>query len=138
MLPGLFSCDLKIGQRERFPGDPWPHFPPVPSWHWMHSIGCEAGLCRSRPINRDPWPFEVEWIDMPAPPATEQKPHGRSSRQVLKAEGASPDATDREPGAITCSDVGPMSAGQPADAGPQGKLFAPWFRRCGVNPECET
>lgn len=34
--------------------------------------------------------------------------------------------------------VGPMGTRQPADAGPQGELFAPWFRRCGVNPECEA
>jgi hypothetical protein len=57
MLPGLFSCDLKIGQRERFPGDPWPHFPPSPQLHWMHSSectgherGCTNGLCRSKPL----------------------------------------------------------------------------------------
>lgn len=128
MLPGLFSCDLKIGQRERFPGDPWPHFPASPTWHWMHTTECGApnhiGSCLSRPIKRDPWPDEVEWISSPAPATNEQKPHGRRSRQVLKAEGASPDATDRDSGVITSSGVGPTSVGQPADAGPQSDLFA--------------
>lgn len=124
MLPGLFSCDLKIGQWERFPGDPRPHFPPSPTWRWMHSTGCEASLSSSRPIKRDPWPDEVEWISWLAPATNEQKPHGRRSRQVLKAEGASPDATDRDSGVITSSGVGPTSIGQPADAGPQSDLFA--------------
>lgn len=52
-------------------------------------------------------------------------PEGRDSQQVLKAEGASPDATDREIPAMASPGVGPMGAGQPADAGPDGDQFLP-------------
>lgn len=108
MLPGLFSCNLKIGQRERFPGDPWPHFPPSPSWHWMHSTGCEAGLCRSRPVRRERFEIEPDWISMPAPHRADQTP--------------SPQAAG-----IDRVSVGSVPARQPADAGPpsgQRVLFA--------------
>jgi len=116
MLPGLFSCDLKIGQRERFPGDPWPHFQTSPQLHWMHSSaclgderGCTNGLCRSKRLPsgfRDPQHLEP------------------NSQQVLKAERASADATARETSAYRSPGVGPMGVRQPADAGPQGVLFA--------------
>lgn len=102
MLPGLFSCDLKIGQRERFPGDPWPHFPASPSWHWMHSTGCDAGLFRSRPAVRQRCEIEADWVNIDVTP--------------------SPQAAG-----IDRADVGPMRARQPADAGPpegQRQLFA--------------
>lgn len=112
MLPGLFSCDLKIGQRERFPGDPWPHFPPSPTWHWMHTTECgspnHVGSSLSWPIKREPWPFEVEWIDVPTQPRANQTP--------------SPQAAG-----TTSPSVGSMGARQPADAGPpteQCELFA--------------
>jgi hypothetical protein len=45
---------------------------------------------------------------------------GRNSQHVLKAEGASPDATDRENCANTSPDGGPMGAGQAAAAAPTG------------------
>ncbi len=116
MLPGLFSCDLKIGQRERFPGDPWPHFPPSPQLHWMHSSacvaderGCTHGLCFSKRLPagcRDTQHLEP------------------TSQQVLKAERASADATAREFSVYRSPGVGPMGARQPADAGPQRELFA--------------
>ncbi len=116
MLPGLFSCDLKIGQRERFPDDPWPHFAPSPQIHWMHSSecvanehGCAFGLCRSMRL-----PAGLRDIKHPEP----------NSQQVLKAERASADATAREISAYRSPRVGAMGARQPADAGPQGELFA--------------
>lgn len=97
MLPGLFSCDLKIGQRERFPGDPWPHFPPSPQLHWMHSStcmaderGCTHGLCFSKRLPTS---------------CRDQTP----TKAVV--------ADDRP-------SVGSMGARQPADAGPQCELFA--------------
>ena len=43
---------------------------------------------------------------------------GPGSQQVLKAEAARPDATDRETPDTASPGVGPMGAGQPADAGP--------------------
>lgn len=46
----------------------------------------------------------------------------QDSQQVLKAEAATPDATDREPPAIGSPDGGPMGAGQPAAAGPVGDI----------------
>jgi predicted phage-related endonuclease len=42
----------------------------------------------------------------------------RGTQQVLKAEAATPDATDRVGPAISSPCVGTMGAGQPADAGP--------------------
>ena len=50
----------------------------------------------------------------PAPDTSE----GLASQQVLKAEAAWPDATAREATATGGPGVGPMGAGQPADAGP--------------------
>lgn len=41
----------------------------------------------------------------------------RGSQHVVKAEGASPDATDRETPAMQRPGVGPTGTGQPADAG---------------------
>jgi hypothetical protein len=105
MLPGLFSCNLKIGQRERFPGDPWPHFPASPSWHYMHSTCCDVGLCSWRPAHRERSQIEPDWISMPAPARADQTP----SPQAAGIDRAS---------------VGSMPDWQPADAGPQGELFA--------------
>lgn len=137
MLPEIFSY-LGIGAKERFPGDPAAHQEPWAAWFWMHTTACgspnhigswsdrQMGAYRFVPADRLTWP-EADWIFMSAPPATKQKPHGRNSRQDLKAEGASSDASDRGPGAVTCSGIGPTSAGQPADAGPlagQYQLFA--------------
>jgi regulator of replication initiation timing len=52
--------------------------------------------------------------DLQGPEDTPQQ----DSQQVLKAEAATPDATDREPPAIGSPVGGPMGAGQPAAAGP--------------------
>jgi hypothetical protein len=46
----------------------------------------------------------------------------RGLQQVLKAEAATPDATDRSTPATASPGVGPMGAGQPADAGPAGNV----------------
>lgn len=46
----------------------------------------------------------------------------RGLQQVLKAEAATPDATDRSTPATASPSVGSMGAGQPADAGPAGKV----------------
>lgn len=46
---------------------------------------------------------------------------GSGSQQVLKAEAATPDATDRETPADASPVGGPMGAGQPAAAGPVGE-----------------
>ncbi len=45
----------------------------------------------------------------------------QDSQHVLKAEAARPDATDREEPATASPGVGPMGAGQPADAGSAGR-----------------
>jgi hypothetical protein len=47
-------------------------------------------------------------------------PEGRSPQHVLKAEGASPDATDRGICANASPGGGPMGAGQAAAAAPAG------------------
>lgn len=68
-------------------------------------------------------------------------PPGRGAQQVLKAEAAKPDATGRVVPPITASPgVGPMGAGQAADAAPTGAVrFALWsdgaleIRRTGVD-----
>lgn len=46
----------------------------------------------------------------------------RGLQQVLKAEAATPEATDRSTPATASPGVGPMGAGQPADAGPAGNV----------------
>ena len=51
-------------------------------------------------------------------------PRGRTSQQVLKAEGHGPDATDRERSANASPDGGPMGAEQPAAAGLDGAKAA--------------
>lgn len=52
-------------------------------------------------------------------PAQAEAPNtpARDSQQVLKAEAATPDATDRDAPVTTSPSVGSMGAGQPADAG---------------------
>jgi hypothetical protein len=50
---------------------------------------------------------------------------GRSPQHVLKAEGASPDATDRGTCANASPGGGPMGAGQAAAAAPVGVLGTP-------------
>lgn len=59
--------------------------------------------------------------EAPKPKATEFTA-GLDSQQVLKAEAATPDATDRDAPATTSPVGGPMGAGQPAAAGPAGEL----------------
>jgi hypothetical protein len=54
------------------------------------------------------------------PPAS--IPEEPGPQQVLKAEGASPDATDRGAPDMRSPRVGATGAGQPADAGPAGGL----------------
>lgn len=56
----------------------------------------------------------------PPPEFTE----GQRPQQVLKAEPATADATDRGAAANTSPGVGPMGAGRPADAGPIGGSLA--------------
>lgn len=50
-------------------------------------------------------------------------PEGRDSQQVLKAEAATPDATDRDAPADASPVGGPMGVGQPAAAGPAEALL---------------
>lgn len=52
-----------------------------------------------------------------------QIPEGQDSQQVLKAEGESPDATDRDASADASPRVGAMGAGQAADAAPAAELL---------------
>jgi len=62
------------------------------------------------------------------PTTEEQHP-----KQVLKAEPATADATDRGTAADTSPGVGPMGAGQPADAGPAWAFCA----KCNNPDRCE-
>lgn len=92
MLPGLFSCDLKIGQRERFPGDPWPHFPPSPTWHWMHTTECGSpnhiGSSTSRPTVRQPFPADLDTLFASLPAASPSQPRPAAMQAVLFPETA--------------------------------------------------
>lgn len=54
-----------------------------------------------------------------------QHSEAQDSQQVLKAEPATADATDRDAPAITSPSVGSMGAGQPADAGPVAGVTTP-------------
>lgn len=62
-----------------------------------------------------------EKLDAEQAARTEITPE-RGLQQVLKAEAATPDATDRSAPAIASPSVGSMGAGQPADAGPAGNV----------------
>jgi hypothetical protein len=81
MLPGIFTY-LGVGKVARFPGDPWPHLNSAPAWYWMHATGCSAGLFRSLPVARQPWPVDIEWFEIPATPAPMPAPQSE-----LFAEG---------------------------------------------------
>jgi hypothetical protein len=108
MLPGLFSC-MPFAKKPRFEGDPWPTFPHTPTWYWMHTTECGSpnhlGSFKSLPVDRQPWPDDIDWIYMPAPRRAERTP--------------SPQAAG-----IDRPSVGSMGARHPADAGPQRELFA--------------
>lgn len=115
MLPAMFDY-LGIGKVERFPGDPYARQAPWAAWFWMHTAECgtpdHIGSSRSKSIPVALRDHELE---------------RRHSQQVLKAEAARPDATDRESAAITSPRASAMGAGQPAGAGPIGgqtELFA--------------
>jgi hypothetical protein len=115
MLPGMFDY-LGIGKVERFPGDPYAHQEPWAAWFWMHTTECgspnHVGSYKAWTIPRA---------------LRDQNTTERHPQQVLKAERPGADATDRGHAAITSPGVGPMGAGQPADAGPvagQRELFA--------------
>jgi len=62
---------------------------------------------------------DAERFGEPASPGGSITPP-RGSQHVLKAEAARPDATDRETPATASPVGGPMGAGQPAAAGPNG------------------
>jgi hypothetical protein len=76
MLPGLFS-PMPFAKKPRFEGDPWPTFPHSPSWHWMHTTECGSpnhiGSAKSMPVDRQPWPAEIEWLTIPAAQPAAQK-----------------------------------------------------------------
>ena len=73
----------------------------------------------------------------------------RDSQQVLKAEAATPDATDRDAPVTASPSVGSMGAGQPADAGATGDTLmllrdalaltkyaaAPFFSKFSTHPK---
>lgn len=75
MLPGLFSA-MPFAKKPRFPGDPWPSFAHSPTWFWMHSTGCEAGLYRARPVTRQAFPADLDalFVSMPAATPTQPRP----------------------------------------------------------------
>ena len=68
----------------------------------------------------------VNAAQAPAPVALPAEPDtpAQGSQPVLKAEAATPDATDRDTPVTTSPGVGSMGAGQPADAGPAGAVDA--------------
>lgn len=61
---------------------------------------------------------ELHGIEYRAPVAAEPNFEAQDSQQVLKAEPATADATDRDAPVITSPSVGSMGAGQAADAAP--------------------
>lgn len=43
-------------------------------WVWFHVDSCRKGSWISMPVDRQPWPDFIEWIDMPVaqPPAQKE------------------------------------------------------------------
>lgn len=83
------------------------------------SAGGQVDGCRAPESQPDgcSGPVPQDQTSLPASPTSE----GPSHQQVLKAEGASPDATDRVAPANTSPVGGPMGAGQAAAAAPAGE-----------------
>ncbi|MGN6518545.1 MAG: hypothetical protein ACTHK2_03870 [Dokdonella sp.] len=101
MLPGIFTYIVR--EKERFPGDPWPHMLPArQDWYWMHSNACREAaqgtpyasvLCTDKHIAQ----ALRDHLTPPKPVVGDDRPS-----------------------------VGSVGARQPADAGPlvQRELFA--------------
>jgi hypothetical protein len=87
MLPGLFS-PMPFAKKPRFEGDPWATFPHSPTWFWMHATGCDAGLCRARPIVRQPFPADLDTLFVSLPAASPSQPRPAAMQAVLFPETA--------------------------------------------------
>lgn len=83
--------------------------------------GGQADGCRAPESHPDgcSGPVTQDHTSLPASPTT-QYSEGQDGRQVLKAEGDGPDATDRANTATASPSVGSMGSGQAADAAPAG------------------
>jgi len=36
------------------------------AWYWLHVEACRKGSFIAMPVDRQPWPAEIEWFDIPA------------------------------------------------------------------------
>jgi hypothetical protein len=53
----------------------------VPMWHWLHAETCRKGSFIALPVDRQPWPAEIEWFEVksPEPPAQAELFQGSAS-----------------------------------------------------------
>lgn len=82
MLPAMFTY-LGVGKKERFPGDPWPLLNSPPAWYWMHAGGCSAGLFRSIPMARQPFPADLDALFVSLPAAQPDQPRATALQSAL-------------------------------------------------------
>lgn len=87
MLPGIFTY-LGVGKVARFPGDPWPLQNSAPTWYWMHATGCTAGLYRSRPMKRAPFPADLDELFASMPAEQPDQPRAAALQSSLFPEAA--------------------------------------------------
>ena len=124
-------CRLSI-LRSSVKGDRWAD---GITWDDLQRLKAEAGFGDAWAVELFPADTEVVnvanirhlWLLDAAPAFAWARSHtpGRTSQQVLKAEGDGPDATDRERSANASPSGGAMGAEQPAAAGlDQGKEAA--------------
>lgn len=126
VAPAPAICRLSV-LRTSVKGDRWAD---GITWDDLQRLKAEAGFADAWAVELFPADAEVVnvanirhlWL-LPAAPAfawTRTHTRERTSQQVLKAEGRVSDATDRDCSANASPVGGPMGAGQPAAAGPDG------------------
>lgn len=42
-------------------------------WYWFHVETCRKGSFIAMPVDRQPWPAEIEWLTIPAAQPAAQK-----------------------------------------------------------------
>lgn len=57
----------------------------VPTWYWFHAEDCRPGY-KALPVDRQPWPADLDWVFMAAPPAQPDQPRAAALQSALFPE----------------------------------------------------